>query len=306
LLYPVYAVLSLCAAWLLWSLLAYRDIPVAALEGRYGGPDLAQVDIDGVLLRYRVQGQGPALLLIHSHYFNMRMWDDWIDTLATSFTVIRFDMTSHGLTGPELNDDYSMVRDLQLINGLLEHLGVDRYSVVGSSLGGNMAFHLAAQSPQRVEKLVLMNSGGLPRESNRGTIPAWVDYVSYLVPTRAFRAFLEWMIIDDALVTDAMVDEFHQMFRREGNRFAEFQRLRSFDVGNPAPLLAVIRAPTLIMWGRDNPQLPLSQARRFVELMPNTRVEQLIYDGVGHVIPLEIADTGSRDLRDFLVDGGPQ
>ena len=273
------------------------------LEQRYGGPELRQLDIDGVQLRYQVRGSGPPLLLIHSHYFSMRIWDAWMDTLTPDFTVIRFDMTSHGLTGPEPNADYSMARDLELINRLLQHLEVDRYSVAGSSLGGNMAFHLAAQSPQRVEKLVLINSGGIPRPNSRssgGSIPFWVDYVSYLVPTRAFRAFLEWMIIDDAPVTDALVQEFHQMFRREGNRFAEFARLRGFKVGDPAPLLAAIRAPTLIMWGRDNPQLPLSQAARFIELMPNARVEQVIYDGVGHVIPLETPLAGSRDLRDFL------
>jgi pimeloyl-ACP methyl ester carboxylesterase len=298
--------LSLCLVWLAWSLIAYRDIPVEVLEQRYGGSGLERVEIDGTVLRYRVQGEGPALLLIHSHYFNMRIWDGWVDTLAPHFRVIRFDMTSHGLTGPDARGDYSMARDLQLIEGLLEHLAVERFSVAGSSLGGNMAFHLAARAPERVEKLVLVNSGGLPREGgrgNRGSIPFWVDYVSYLVPTGAFRRFLEWMIVDDSLVSDALVEEFHQMFRRSGNRFAEFSRLRSFDVGDPVPLLAAVRSPTLVMWGRDNPQLPLEQARKFAELMPNARVEQLVYDGVGHVIPLEIAGPGSRDLRDFLLSG---
>jgi len=294
---------ALIVGWVSWSLVAYRDIPVTELERRYGGPDLARVDIDGVPLRYRVAGSGPVLLLIHSHYFNMRMWDDWIPALAEHFTVVRFDMTSHGLTGPDSRGDYSMERDLALILGLLDHLRVEEFAVVGSSLGGNMAFHLASRYPRRVTHLVLANSGGLPRPSNQGSIPVWVDYASYLTPTAAFRAFLEWMIADDSLVTDELVEEFHAMFRREGNRFAEFDRLRGFRREDPTRTLSAITAPVLILWGQDNPQLPPAQVDRFRELLVNAAgVESERYPGVGHVIPLEMPLRGSRRVRDFLLE----
>jgi pimeloyl-ACP methyl ester carboxylesterase len=299
------SVLSLMVLWVCWSLLAYRDSPIDDLDRWYGGPDTAHTEIDGVSMHYRVEGQGPPLLLIHSHYFNMRMWDAWVPVLAEHFRVIRFDMTSHGLTGPEPNQDYSMERDLELILGLLDHLEVQHFSVVGSSLGGNQAFHLAGLYPQRVKQLVLINSGGIPRPNSRaaqGTIPAWVDYLSYLVPTTAFRSFLQWMIIDDALVTDQMVQEFHQMFRRQGNRFAEFNRLRAFESSDPTALLAAVEVPVLVLWGEDNPQLPVSQMQAFESLLVNAAsVQTRAYAGVGHVIPLEIPRQGSRDVRDFLL-----
>ena len=297
--------ITLPTGWVLWSLFAYRDIPVATLEQRYGGGNLARLEVDGTSLAYRVEGAGPDLLLIHSHYFNMRMWDDWLPLLAQYFRVIRFDMTSHGLTGPEAGGNYSMERDLSLILALLDHLDVDRFAVVGSSLGGNMAFHLAGRYSERVEALVLANSGGLPRpgsRGNQGTIPAWVDYASYLVPGAVFRAFLEWMIIDDSLVTDDQVEEFHAMFRREGNRFAEFSRLRSFEAGDPGGVLAAISAPVLILWGADNPQLPVLQVEKFQALLVNAAVVEVeLYPGVGHVIPLEIPDRGSERVLAFLL-----
>lgn len=304
-LWPLCGLLALLLLWLLWSLIAYRDIPVATLESRYGDDALRIAYIDGVPLRYRVEGEGPALLLIHSRYFNMRMWDDWVPTLARHFRVIRFDMTSHGLTGPEPSADYSMERDLELIRGLLDHLEVGPFSAVGSSLGGSMAFHLAAQQPGRVEALVLMNSDGLRRDSSRGsrgTVPAWVDYMAYLTPTSAFRRFLESMIIDDSLVTDEQVTQFHQMFRREGNRFAEFARSRGFDEGQPEPVLAGVTAPVLVMWGADNPQLPVTQVDKFEKLMVNAAsFERIVYEETGHVLPLERPAEGSADLRDFLL-----
>ena len=290
--------------WTVWSLVAYRDIPVEVLEARYGAPELSRLDVEGITLRYRIDGDGPALLLIHSLYFDMRMWEDWALLLSERFRVIRFDLTGHGLTGPEPTGDYSLNRDLDLIAGLLHHLDVDRFAVAGSSLGGAMAFHLASRHPDRVTQLALINASGIPRPDQRrrgGAIPGWADYALYLTPPAAFRVFLEWMIVDDRLVDADMVTGFHEMLRREGNRSALLDRMRAFREHNPALALAAVRAPVLILWGTDNPQLPSTHVDRFHALLVNApRVERIVYPGVGHVIPLELPVRGAEDLMKFL------
>jgi len=292
----------------LYASIAYRDIPADVIEARYGSDDLKTLAIDGVQLRYRVDGSPRTdredLLLLHSHYFSMRMWDQWIGALTPYYRVIRFDMTSHGLTGTDPSNDYSMERSQQLISALLDHLLVDQVSLVGSSLGGNMAFHFAAENPQQVEKLVLINSGGLIRESSRtsGTLPGWVDWVFPLLPPVVFEKLLTWMIVDDTLVDDAMSTEFFELFRREGNREAELARLRQFTPGDPDKALASITAPTLIMWGRENPQLPFSLAEQFSQKLLATSTRVRIYDDIGHVIPLEMPIKGASDLLAFLAD----
>lgn len=291
--------------WVCWSLVVYRDLPVTMLEERYGAPELRQANVDGVSLRYRVEGSGPALLLIHSLYFDMGMWDGWTPKLADRFKVIRFDMTGHGLTGPEPNGDYSMARDLALILGLLDHLGVERLAVAGSSLGGALAFHLAAQQPQRFAKLALLNASGIPRPGGRGgdAIPGWVDSLAYLIPTTAFRYFLEWMVLDDGLVTADQAKRFHQMLRRQGNRTALLDRLRGFRPRDPADALAAVQMPVLLLWGADNPQLPVSHLDRFEALLTNAPcVRRIAYPGVGHVIPLEAPAKGIADLEAFLLE----
>jgi len=278
----------------LWCAMAYRDIDTSVLIERYG--EGAQfTEIGGTSVAYRVDGdlkKGPPWVLIHSHYFDALMWDEMLAELGTASAVIRYDMTSHGLSGPDSRADYSMERDVELLTGLLDQLGVESAFVVGSSLGGNIAFNFAAAYPARTEGLVLINSGGLKRQQssrrNASAIAPWFYRVFYFVPTAAYRAFIEWMVADDSVVTDVLVQRFHDMFRHRGNRQAEMQRMASFDSGEPAQVLAKVTAPTFIVWGKQNPQLPVDLATEFESLLGNARtVEKVIVDGAGHLLPVE-------------------
>ena len=293
--------LSLAVLFLWWS---NRDLPVEVLEQRYGGDNLRTVDVQGVPLRYKVEGQGPPLLLLHSHFYTMRMWQPWIDELAGDFTLIRYDLTSHGLTGPDPTDDYSRQRGIELALGLLDHLGLNKVSVAGSSTGGALAWYLAANAPERVNKLILINAPGMPRVTNKymeRELPDWGGYVLYLLPEALFKPFLQAPVADKSLITDEMVHEFHQMYRREGNRLAEFQRLLGWEKGDITPTLTQISAPTLIMWGEDNPQLPVEHVGQYQQALTNAeQVETRVYPGIGHVIPLEIPRQSARDVRAFL------
>lgn len=300
----ILALLALTAAYLWWD---NRDLPVELLEQRYGGENLQTVTVLGVPLRYKVEGQGPPLLLLHSHFYTMRMWQPWVDELASDFTLIRYDLTSHGLTGPDPSGDYSRQRGIELALGLLDHLGLEQVSVVGSSTGGGLAWYLAANKPERVSNLVLVNAPGMPRVTNKymeRELPSWGGYLLYLLPESLFRPFLEAPVVDKSLITDELIHEFHQMYRREGNRLAEYQRLLAWEKGDITPTLARITAPTLIMWGRDNPQLPVEHVAQYQAALSSAkRIDTKVYPGVGHVIPLEIPVQSARDVRNFLQEG---
>jgi pimeloyl-ACP methyl ester carboxylesterase len=313
--YLLLSLMSVLVLYICVALIAYRDIDPETLEQKYYSQPVQALAVDGVNLRYLDEGLRPqagvpvpTLLLLHSHYFSMHMWEAWLAPLSEHYRVIRFDMTSHGLTGPDPSNDYSMARSQQLIEALLTELNVDTLSLVGSSLGGNMAFTYAAQHPDKVEKLVLINSGGLKRKDARsGTIPGWVTGIMYLLPEVAFDRFLQWMIADDAVVDAAMVSEFHEMFRRDGNRAAEMNRLRGFDIGDPDQVLAQISAPVLVMWGKDNPQLSWTLSDRFANsLSASSRVEVKVYPNVGHVLPLEIPALAVADVIRFVSGEGVQ
>ena len=144
----------------------------------------------------------------------------------------------------------------------------------------------------------------MPRVTNKYMekgLPDWAGTLFYLLPESLFKAFLQAPVSDKSLITDEQVHEFHQMYRREGNRMAEFHRMRAWERGDISPHLARIAAPTLIMWGEENPQLPVEHVAQYSEKLINApRVEQRIYSDVGHVIPLEIPAQSAIDARTFL------
>jgi pimeloyl-ACP methyl ester carboxylesterase len=296
-------VLLATIAYTVYGRIAWRDLPASMLEARYGGDDLAVATIDGVDIRYRLSGSGPPLVLIHSHFLDMGMWDGWMPALTPHFQVLRYDLSGHGLTGPDPGGRYEVARDVELLTGLLDRLQFERVHLVGSSLGGNIAFTLAATHPQRVERLVLINSGGLERADSRAgsEIPGWADWVFPLIPPAALHRFLDWMIADPDTVTPALQRRFVDLWFREGNRPAELARLRQFRTGNPDALLAAITAPTLLLWGEANPQLPVTMAQQFeAALSAAPSVQRLTYPGAGHVLPLERAEASARDTLRFL------
>lgn len=300
------AVFAILIAYICWVLYSFPDIPVEQLEQKYGGDGLKVAAVDGVNIRYKDEGlrQGPVLLLLHSHYYSMRQWQGWVDELAQDFRIIRYDLTSHGLTGPDPSGDYGYDRGVVLADGLMQQLEIERFSIAGSSTGGAIAFHYAARHPQKVQALVLINTPAMPKISNPyvdRTLPSWGWVMFYLLPESLFTSFLSFPVVDKSLIDDSAVKEFHEMYRRSGNRRAEYQRMSQWRFHDVTDVLKTIAAPTLLLWGAENPQLPASSVALFAKkLSASTRVESIIYPAIGHVIPIENPRQSAADARRFI------
>ena len=124
---------------------------------------LHHVSIHGHDMAYVREGDGPALVLLHGIAGSSRTWRDVIPRLAGRFTVIAPDLMGHGESDKPVGD-YSLGAFASGIRDLLEVLDVNRATVVGQSFGGGVAMQLAYQHPERCERLVLVDSGGLGRE----------------------------------------------------------------------------------------------------------------------------------------------
>ncbi|HEY0153556.1 MAG TPA: alpha/beta fold hydrolase [Longimicrobium sp.] len=120
--------------------------------------DTGRVAVEGGTLYYDVRGSGPALVLLHAGGVDLTMWDPQVGPLARSFRLVRYDARGHGRsTAP--GGPYSTTQDLRL---LLDHLGIERASLVGISMGAGVALDFAANHPQRVTKLALVSTSGPP------------------------------------------------------------------------------------------------------------------------------------------------
>ena len=217
----------LAAAWI------YRDIPAAELEARYLAPTSRFMNIDGVRLHYRDEGSGPVLVLIHANFSNLIDWDPVVAELVADHRVIRFDMPSHGLTGPDPSGDYSLPRTVALTERFVDALGLERFSIGGTSLGGTVSIHYASRHPDRIERLVLLSPGALEgRSQARRGLPDAARVLEYILP----RALPEFMLRsaygDPTRVPEEMIDRWHDMWLREGQRKAQLDRLAQYESGD--------------------------------------------------------------------------
>ncbi|MEX1079974.1 MAG: alpha/beta fold hydrolase [Homoserinimonas sp.] len=118
---------------------------------------MPHLDVTGASLYYETEGSdsAPALLLIHAGIASLRMWDPQVPALAQDHYVVRYDTRGFGNTSTE-DIEFSDQADALAI---LDHLGVDRATVIGCSRGGRIAIDLAVEHPVRVRGLVTIGSG---------------------------------------------------------------------------------------------------------------------------------------------------
>ena len=136
-----------------------RDIPFEILKTKYGYPHSQFMEVDGV--NFHVLDEGPkdgeAVVLIHGHFGSLHMYDGWADVLKDTYRVVRFDMTSHGLTGPDPSGDYTRERTIHLAKRLFDKLGLDTFHIGGTSMGGSVALWYTFKHPEQVLSLTMQS-----------------------------------------------------------------------------------------------------------------------------------------------------
>jgi pimeloyl-ACP methyl ester carboxylesterase len=138
------------------------DLPQRALEAKYLEQPGDMLDVGGMRLHVRDRGRkgAAAVIMIHGTASHLQSFDDWAVGLEDRFRVVRLDLPGHGLSGPDPAGDYSDERSIELLVALQDRLGITRASMIGSSLGGRIAWRFAAAHPGRTEKLVLLAPDG--------------------------------------------------------------------------------------------------------------------------------------------------
>lgn len=252
----------------------------------------------GLRVRYRVRGDGPALLMINGLGLPLEFWHP-LEARLGRFQTITVDPPGSGHSSVP-RGRFGLREHAGVIDDLLEHLGIDSASVLGLSFGGMMAQELARRSPRRVEKLVLASTtcglGGMP--SPPMALTAVFNPVSLYSP--AYFRKIAPLIYGERIVGDpALLDE-HLEIRRHcrPSLRGHFVQLRAVSEWTSRPWLRHLQMPVLVIAGSDDQLVPAVNGRIIAEAVAHGRLE--IIDGGSHLCVLQETARAARLIGDFL------
>ena len=286
------------------------DKPRAELEVLYAGPASEFIELMGLRLHLRDSAPGdtsgrPVVLMLHGFGGSLHSFEPWAEGLAATHRVIRIDLPGAGLTGADPSGDYSDERGIELLAALLTQRGVARATVLGHSMGGRLAWRFAEAQPARVHKLVLVAPDGFASPGfEYGKAPdvgLLARAMTFALPRAVLRMSLAPAYAQpEVVMTDALVQRYHDLMRAPGVRPAILARLAQLNLLPPEPLLRRIAAPTLLVWGDQDQMIPIANAQDYLKALPNARL--VVLPGVGHVPHEEAPAAGLAALQAFLAE----
>lgn len=282
--------------------------PVTWLVARWALPPSDLIDLDGQLVHLRDEGprdDAQPLLLLHGLGGSLHDWEAWALALRGTHRVIRVDLPGSGLTGASEDDDYRAASDARFVAAVLDRLQVERVRLVAQGRGGEVALNLALQAPQRVSRLLLVDSAPLAASAlppllqalRLPLLPDW--FVSGLLPRALVERALQSLWGQPARLSEEQVDRRWELLLREGNRVALRRQLR--QAATPAEFQALalrLRLPVLLLWGGRDPLTPPEQAHALQGWVLGSRLALL--DGLGHLPQEEDPVASLAAARGFL------
>lgn len=245
--------------------------------------------LEGLAVEYSDEGQGPVLLMVHGWMNRMDSFDDLCKELGGSYRIVRLDLPGFG--GSETPpDSWHVVDYANLVQALVEKLGLASYTFIGHSLGGRIALRGIGSGILHPEKLVLIDAAGLARRRtlrNRAfTLIAKAGKALTVVPP-----FSRWRhALRKRLYARLGSDYF-----AAGSLSRLYLNIIQEDLAPYAPKVA---CPALIVWGSEDRTTPLAEGERIHELIAGSRLEVL--EGVGHAPHRERPQEVAQLIKDFV------
>jgi pimeloyl-ACP methyl ester carboxylesterase len=283
----------------------YRDIPAAVLEAKYANEASQFMEIAGVRVHYRDEGprDAPVVVLVHANFASLLGWEPWAEALKDKYRVVRFDMTSHGLTGPDPTGDYTLDRTMEITEAFIDQLGIDKLTIGGTSLGGTVSVFYTMRNPQRVNNLILLSPGsieGKEQQARRGEVPDMAYILKYIMPRALPKLMLDQGYAPNT-APDYLVDRWFELWKLEGQREAQLDRLSQYDSGDIAAVFGKVHVPVLLLWGEDNSTAKFEQYAEVIHLLAGApSINFVSYPGVGHMAVQQAGAEIAVDVRAFL------
>ncbi len=273
---------------------------------------LQEVTLHGHRVGFRIAGEGPLIVLLHGITSTSDVWLEAMARLAERYTVVAPDLLGHGRSAKP-RGDYSLGAYASGGRDLLGVLGFERGTVVGHSLGGGIALQFAYQFPEYCERLVLVSSGGLGKEVHPllraaalpgaelvlpliirdwaigagSAVAGFLDRLGFSAGPDLAEAARGYASLADRGAREAFLHTLRAVVDLEGQRVSATDRLYLAQ-----------RLPTLLIWGTDDPIIPIEHGRAAQERIPESRLVEI--PGAGHWPQLDDPDRFVAELSEFV------
>lgn len=300
---PVMLLLTL--ATLLWGC-SRQDIYDTAIDWERSSAGLesdrvAVGELDIAYLRNEESANGDSVVLIHGFGANKDNWTRLAAELTDDFNVYAIDLPGHGDSSKNLDLGYRFEDQVQHVARILKALDIDQAHMMGNSMGGAITALYAATFPEQVRSAVLFDPAGifeydselvdLVMEGDNPLIPRKPgDFDRLMDFALEKKPFAPWPILD--------VMEEKAIANREVNEVI-FAAIR--DTGYEPDFrnaITQIRAPVLVVWGKEDRVIDYRNADVFVERIPDAR--KVLLEGVGHAPMIEVPEESARLFREFI------
>ena len=269
------------------------------------------IDVDGIRVHYQEAGdpKAPGLVLIHGFASSTLVWSKvFLEFAAAGYRVIALDMLGYGYSAKPRNGEYTIAGQAKLLTGLLDVLKIPRAIFVGCSYGGAVAATCALDYPDRVQKLILVgtvnNNRPLAFKLMRvfGS-PVFGDVVSPLLigSRRLLRRRMKRVYDRHSWAMDERrVDARHLPLRAAGTHRAIINTVRGWDAERISRDAHLITQPTLLVWGENDREIPLSDGERLHAKLPGSRL--IVFLKCGHLPHEEYPEAFTNVVIDFCKD----
>lgn len=242
---------------------------------------------------------GPPLVLLHGFAAAKEHWLPLLPFLS-QYRILIPDLPGWGESGFNPDRAFGLEEQAARLDNWLREQGLKGVHIVGNSMGGAIAGLFTARYPDMVSSLVLMDALGVPGEVHTHFVDEVLRGKNRLVPRDAAGVLklTELVFHNRALATSAAFFSASELIhRRDVNAFL-FQEMLSRRPDYNKATFEDVKAPTLVMWGREDEVLHVSSAYTFERLIP--RSELCIFDGVGHLPMIESPMQCAQAIRDFI------
>ena len=288
-----------------------EPLTLSELRAKYADPAGKIAVIGGVEVYYKDEGKGPAILMVHGSQSTLKTWDYIAPRLTDRYRVIRYDVPAQGLSGTVTDEHMQRLQPVDIAEGLLAQLGVEKVTFVGVSSGGTLGVYLAAKRPEMVERLILSNT---PADTvTTGHLPPSAEFQEQqriaketgLRNRNYWSAFLDYFSGDPARLSAEIREQYYDFNRRASEPYLIGLVAKVADQEKAKAAMKAVRAPTLLIWGAKDLLLPVPAGKALAGYLSGTDVSMMVMPDVGHYPPLESPERFAKILEAYMEAATP-